>query len=97
MPHYDFDIKGHWSRWICVAVICLGLAPKAEAAEHSRLVHRASCTLVLYYAAKYTASAAETWARNKGATEAEIEAARCCLKATPMQTATITTPAQGRE
>jgi hypothetical protein len=98
MPHYYFDIKdGHWSRWICVAAICLGLAPKAEAGEHSGLVHRASCTVVRYYVAKYTASAAETWARGKGATEAEIEAARRCLKATPMQTATITTPAQGRE
>jgi hypothetical protein len=98
MPRYYFEIKdGHWSRWICVAAICLGLAPKAEAGEHSGLVHRASCTVVRYYVAQYTASAAETWARSKGATEAEIEAARRCLKATPMQTATITTAAQGRE
>ena len=42
------------------------------------------------YVAKYTASAAETWARSKGATEAEIVAARRCLKdapARPMQAA----------
>jgi hypothetical protein len=98
MPRYYFEIKdGHWSRWICVAAICLGLAPKAEAGEHSGLVQRASCTVVRYYVAKYTASAAETGARSKSATEAEIEAARHCLKATPMQTATITTPTQGRE
>jgi hypothetical protein len=98
VPNYYFDIKdGHWSRSICVAAICFGLAPKAEAGEHSGLVHRASCTVVRYYVAKYTASAAETWARSKGATEAEIEAARRCLKATPMQTVTITTQAQGRE
>ena len=49
------------------------------------------------YVVKYTASAAETWARSKGATEAEIEAARLCLKATPMQTARITTAALARE
>jgi hypothetical protein len=47
MPHYYFDIKdGHLSRWICVAAICLVLAPKAEAGEHSGLVDRASCTVV---------------------------------------------------
>lgn len=98
MSHYYFGIKdGHWSRWICVAAICLGLAPNAEAGEHSGLVHRISCTVVRYYVVKYTASAAETWARSKGATEAEIEAARLCLKATPMQTARITTAAPGRE
>lgn len=96
MSHYYFGIKdGHWSRWICVAAICLGLAPKAEAGEHSGLVHRASGTVVRYYVVKYTASAAETWARSKGATEAEIEAARLCLKAAPMQTARITTPGAG--
>jgi hypothetical protein len=76
-----------WSRWICVAAICLGLAPQVEAAERSGLVHRASCTVVRYYVAKYTASTAETWARSKGATEAEIDAARHCLKKAPAQTA----------
>ena len=53
MPRYYFEIKdGHWSRWICVAAICLGLAPKAEAGEHSGLVQRASCTVVRYSVAK---------------------------------------------
>ena len=47
-----------------------------EAAERSGLVHRASCTVVRYYVAKYTAFVAEAWARTKGATQAEIEAAR---------------------
>jgi hypothetical protein len=70
-------------RWICIAVICVGLAPRAEAGEQSGLVHRASCTVVRYYVAKYTASAAETWARSKGATDAEIEGARHCLKNAP--------------
>ena len=74
-----------WSRWICVAAICLALAPRVEAAERSGLVHRASCTVVRYYVAKYTVSAAEAWARSKGATQAEIEAARHCLKDAPPQ------------
>jgi hypothetical protein len=75
-----------WSRWICVAAICLGLAPRAEAGERAGLVHRASCTVVRFYVAKYSASAAESWARSHGATEAEIEAARHCIKDTPAQT-----------
>lgn len=75
-----------WSRWICVAAICLGLAPNAEAGERSGLVHRASCTVVRFYVARYSASAAENWARSHGATEAEIEAARHCIKDTPTQT-----------
>jgi hypothetical protein len=76
-----------WLRWICVAAICLALAPQVEAAERSGLVHRASCTVVRYYVAKYTVSAAEAWARSKGATQAEMEAARHCLKDAPAQAA----------
>jgi hypothetical protein len=75
-----------WSRLICVAAISFGLVPQTEAGEQSGLVHRASCTVVRYYVAKYTASAAETWARSHGATEADIEAARHCLRAQPAQT-----------
>jgi hypothetical protein len=73
-----------WKRWICAAAICLGIASQAEAGD----LHRLSCTVVRFYVAKYTAPAAETWARNKGATDAEIEAARHCLKDSPIQTAT---------
>src|SRR3954449_9396826 len=48
------------SRRLCAAAICLfGLAPQAEATESSGLVRRASCTVVRFYVAKYTASAAE--------------------------------------
>src|SRR5229473_1569915 len=75
------------SRWGCVAAVCFGLTPQAEAAERSGLVHRASCAVVRFYVAKFSASAAETWARSHGATEAEIEAARHCLKDAPAQTA----------
>jgi hypothetical protein len=60
-----------WSGWTCVAAICLGLAPQVEAAERSGLVHRASCTAVRLYVAKYTASAAETRARSHRANEVE--------------------------
>jgi hypothetical protein len=73
-----------WSRWIWVAAACLGAAAQAEAAEP--LIHRASCTLVRLYVAKYSAPAAESWARSHGATDAEIEAARHCLKDAPTQT-----------
>jgi hypothetical protein len=75
------------SRWLCVAAVFFGLAPAAQAGEHSGLVHRASCAVVRYYVAKYTASAAEMWARSRGATDAEIEAARQCLKGVPAQRA----------
>jgi hypothetical protein len=46
--------------------------------------------VVRYYVAKYSASAAEQWARGKGASDAEIEAARRCLK--PDTTRTARTP-----
>jgi hypothetical protein len=61
------------------------LAPQAKAGEP--LVHRVSCAAVHFYVAKYTASAAEAWARNQGATEADIETARLCLKKQATQTA----------
>jgi hypothetical protein len=74
-------------RSVCLLAVCFGLASNATAGEQSGLVRRASCTVVRYYVAKYTASAAETWARSHGATEAEIEAARRCLKDAPAQAA----------
>ena len=61
--------------------------PIARAGEASGLVHRASCALVRYYVARYSASAAETWARSKGATNAEIQTARRCI--TPQRTAQV--------
>jgi hypothetical protein len=75
------------SRWLCVAAIFFGLTSVTRAGEHTGLIHRASCAVVRYYVAKYSASAAEMWARSKGATEAEIEAARQCLKGAPAQRA----------
>ncbi len=66
---------GH--RLLFVAAIVLGLAPASASAEG--ILHRASCSVVRYYVAKYSASMAEAYARSQGATEAEIEAARRCL------------------
>ncbi len=71
-------------RLLFVFAIVFGLAPAEASAEG--LLHRASCTVVRYYVAKYSASAAEAYARSKGATEAEIEAARRCLNGAPART-----------
>ena len=69
-------------RWIYAVAICTALSSQAIAGEQPqpRLFARISCTVVRYYAAKYTVNAAEQWARSKGATESEIETARQCLK-----------------
>ena len=75
-----------WMRWICTATVCLTFVPRANA---SSVLHRASCSVVRFYVAKYSAPAAEAWARSKGATEAEIEAARLCLKDSTVQTANV--------
>jgi hypothetical protein len=72
-------------RLLFVVAIVFGLTPEAFAGEG--IFHRASCSVVRYYVAKYSASAAEAYARSKGASEAEIEAARRCLNGTPMRTA----------
>ena len=58
----------------------------AVAAGQPGFMHRVSCSVVRYYVSKYSESAAEMWARSHGATEAQINAARRCLKDTPSQT-----------
>ena len=74
-------------RQLVILAIFFGAAPEAFAAERQPGVfQRASCTVVRYYVAN-SASAAEAWARSKGATEAEINAARGCLKGMPIRTA----------
>jgi hypothetical protein len=74
-------------RFCLLAVFCIALSPQALAGEG--VIRRASCTVVRFYVAKYTEAAAESWARSKGATEAEIEGARHCLKPQTAQTAQI--------
>ncbi|MGZ5874739.1 MAG: hypothetical protein ACXWKP_21775 [Bradyrhizobium sp.] len=71
-------------RALFVFAIVFGLSSPALAGEG--LLHRASCSVVRYYVAKYSASAAEAYARSKGATEAEIESARRCLNGAPART-----------
>ena len=75
-----------WKSWICAAAILSAWAPQAGAAEHSGVLRRASCAVVRFYVARYSAGAAEAWARSQGATEAEIEAARHCLQGAPQGT-----------
>lgn len=82
-------------RGFALSATLLAFAPDAMAAEpQPGVFRRASCTVVRYYVAKYSAAAAETWARSKGATDAEIEAARRCLTNSPApaqaQTQTVT-------
>jgi hypothetical protein len=74
-------------RLMAVLAICLGLTSGASAGEQSGILRRASCTLVRFYVAKYSATAAEQWARSNGATDAEIEAARRCLTSETTRTA----------
>jgi hypothetical protein len=74
-------------RFVCVMALYLGLSPTAFAGEQAGIFHRVSCTVVRYYVAKFTAPAAEQWARSKGATETEIEAARLCLQQGTTRTA----------
>ena len=74
-------------RWFCILAVCFGLSSEANAGEQPGVFQRASCSVVRFYVAKYSASAAEAWARSNGATEAEIEAARRCLKGMPIRTA----------
>lgn len=68
-----------WSRLLCIAAISFGLIPQTVAGEQTGRIHHASCTVVRFYVAQYSASAAEAWARGHGVTDAEIEAARRCL------------------
>ena len=74
-------------RWVFVFAVCLGVSPAAYAGESSGILHRSSCSVVRFYVAKYSAPVAEQWARNKGASEADIEAARHCLTVETTRTA----------
>ena len=66
-------------RGLVAAVALLTLGHEGLASEKPTLLRRVSCALVRFYVAKYSETAAETWARNHGATDAEIETARRCL------------------
>ena len=69
---------------LVISAALIALAPDALAGEQPGVFRRASCTVVRFYVAKYSAAAAEAWARSHGATEAEIVAARRCVANTPV-------------
>ncbi|HEX3858878.1 MAG TPA: hypothetical protein VHV58_04700 [Pseudolabrys sp.] len=72
---------------ILAMALVFGLAPNADARDQSGVLHRMSCAMVRYYVTLYSAAAAEQYARSKGASEAEINAARRCLSQVPTHTA----------
>jgi hypothetical protein len=59
----------------------------AHAAGQHGVRQRMSCSEVRYYVAKYSVETAEMYARSQGATDAQIKAARRCLREEPGQTA----------
>ena len=70
-------------RGLGAVALTLSLTSGALAGRQPGVVQRVSCTVVRFYVAKYSASAAEMWARSHGATETQIEAARRCLADAP--------------
>jgi hypothetical protein len=67
--------------------LSLSSSLSSEALAERGVMQRMSCAMVRVYVAKNSASAAEMWARSHGATDAQIEAARDCLKGTTERTA----------
>jgi len=65
-------------------ILALGLLlASIDAGSAAGSLRPVSCAVVRYYVTKYSAPAAEAWARSRGATDAEIETARQCLKGLP--------------
>lgn len=60
-------------------LLLISLGSEAFASRHHRPSGRFSCGEVRYYVARYSAPVAEMYARNHGATDAQIERARRCL------------------
>ena len=71
---------------VCVLALSVVTSGAAVAGE-SGVLRRISCPVVRYYVAKYSAPAAEQWARAKGASDTEIAAARRCLASDTTRTA----------
>jgi hypothetical protein len=61
------------------ALFLMTLSSEAYALRQHRPGERISCSEVKYYVARYSAALAEMYARNHGATGAQIERARRCL------------------
>jgi hypothetical protein len=77
------------TRILVITAALLALGQTAVAGEKPGVFRRMSCSVVRFYVAKYSESAAEAWARSKGATDAEIESARKCLGGSSTQTASF--------
>jgi hypothetical protein len=75
---------------MALALSLSSVSSVAVAGNRHGLVQRVSCSVVRFYVARYSASTAEMWARSHGASEAQIEAARRCLRETPERTAEAT-------
>jgi hypothetical protein len=75
-------------RGLVVVAAVLTLGQGAIAGEKPTALRRVSCT-GRFYVARYSEVAAETWARNHGATDAEIESARKCFVGSNVQTGSL--------
>ncbi len=75
---------------MALALSLSSVSSVAVAGNRHGLVQRVSCSVVRFYVARYSASTAEMWARSHGASEAQIEAARRCLRETSERTAEAT-------
>ncbi|MGC2779443.1 MAG: hypothetical protein WA418_27780 [Bradyrhizobium sp.] len=67
---------------IGAGMLVLAMSSPLQAASESGPAERMSCSEVRYYVEKYTAEVAETYARSRGATDAQISRARRCLTVT---------------
>ena len=69
-------------RSILAMAFVTGVSAQCLADEQTRPAPFAkpSCIVIRYYVAKYSAVVAEDFARHAGATEAQIESGRQCLK-----------------
>jgi len=69
-------------RSVFAMALVTGASAQCWADDHTKtaLFAKPSCTIIRYYVAKYSVVAAEQFARNAGATEAQIESGRQCLK-----------------
>jgi hypothetical protein len=72
-------------REIAAIIFVLTLCQGAFASD--KPIPHFSCAIVRLYVAKYSAPAAEAWARSHSATDVEIETARRCLGSSDVQTA----------
>ena len=79
-----------FTRCVVALTLLVAFGQAALASEKPGSFRPVSCAVVRFYVAKYSEPAAETWARSRGATEADIEGARRCLGGQSVQTASFT-------